>query len=163
MCVLVLRTIDWLSWVYNCIFRKAVREHFDFRRRCNSFFMELVSLFCFGSKYDEGVMDPELFAMFMSYVIEASSKTKDFSPFPEHGIDATPVVRSFLLQQLLRKGYVKLVIMAIRIWFGEIKVIKPMTCPTIVGWQIPPLLHQPKITILSLIFLLTSRFETFCP
>ncbi|XP_022783821.1 E3 ubiquitin-protein ligase rnf213-alpha-like [Stylophora pistillata] len=86
------------------LIRKAVREHFDFRRRCNSFFMELVSLFCFGSKYDEGVMDPELFAMFMSYVIEASSKTKDFSPFPEHGIDATPVVRSFLLQQLLRKG-----------------------------------------------------------
>ncbi|PFX29705.1 E3 ubiquitin-protein ligase RNF213 [Stylophora pistillata] len=84
--------------------RKAVREHFDFRCRCNSFFMELVSLFCFGTKADDGAMDPELFAMFMSYVIEATSKTKDFSPFPEHGIDATPVVRSFLLQQLLRTG-----------------------------------------------------------
>lgn len=70
--------------------------------------MELVSLFCFGAKAGgDGVMDPELFAMFMSYVIEASSKTKDFSPFPEHGIDATPVVRSFLLQQLLRTGYVE--------------------------------------------------------
>ncbi|XP_078381354.1 E3 ubiquitin-protein ligase rnf213-alpha-like isoform X3 [Oculina patagonica] len=84
--------------------RKAVQEHYDFRRRCNSFFMELVSLFCFGAKAGDGVMDPEVFTMLMSYVIRASSKTKDFSPFPEHGIDATPVVRSFLLQQLLRTG-----------------------------------------------------------
>ena len=69
--------------------------------------MDLVSLFCFGAEDGEGVMDPELFDMFMSYVTEAaSSKTKDFSPFPEHGIDATPVVRSFLLQQLLRTRWV---------------------------------------------------------
>ena len=67
--------------------------------------MELVSLFCFEG--GESVMDPELFDMFMSHVIEAtSSKTKDFSPFPEHGIDTTAVVRSFLLQQLLRTRYV---------------------------------------------------------
>ena len=69
--------------------------------------MELVSLFCFGAEDSEGVMDRELFDMFMSYVIEAaSSTTRDFSPFPEHGIDATPVVRSFLLQQLLRTRWV---------------------------------------------------------
>lgn len=66
--------------------------------------MELVSLFCFGT--EAGVIDSELFSMFMSYVLQGSSKTKAFSPFPEHGIDATPVVRSFLLQQLLRTGYV---------------------------------------------------------
>ncbi|XP_068694638.1 E3 ubiquitin-protein ligase rnf213-alpha-like [Montipora foliosa] len=82
--------------------RQAVHEHYDFRRRCNSFFMELVSLFCFGA--ESGVIDTELFSMFMSYVLQASSKTKAFSPFPEHGIDATPVVRSFLLQQLLRNS-----------------------------------------------------------
>ncbi|XP_068694646.1 E3 ubiquitin-protein ligase rnf213-alpha-like isoform X2 [Montipora foliosa] len=82
--------------------RQAVQEHYDFRRRCNSFFMELVSLFCFGA--ESGVIDAELFSMFMSYVLKASSKTKAFSPFPEHGIDATPVVRSFLLQQLLRNS-----------------------------------------------------------
>ena len=90
--------------------------------------MELVSLFCFGTKDDEGVMDPELFKMFMSYVIEASSKTKDFSPFPEHGIDATPVVRSFLLQQLLRAGYVQLLMAVIRFLFVGLKVEKPMLC-----------------------------------
>lgn len=67
--------------------------------------MELVSLFCFGA--NAGRIDPELFTLFMSYVIKGSSRTKDFSPFPEHGIDATPVVRSFLLQQLLRTGLVK--------------------------------------------------------
>jgi len=86
------------------IYRKAVQEHYDFRRRCNSFFMELVSLFCFGA--DADVIDTDLFSMFMGYVLQSNSKTKDFSPFPEHGIDATPVVRSFLLQQLLRTGYV---------------------------------------------------------
>ena len=90
--------------------------------------MELVSLFCFGTKDDEGAMDPELFKMFMSYVIEASSKTKDFSPFPEHGIDATPVVRSFLLQQLLRAGYVQLLMAAIRFLFVGLKEEKPMLC-----------------------------------
>ena len=95
--------------------------------------MELVSLFCFGTKDDECVMDPELFKMFMSYVIEASSKTKDFSPFPEHGIDATPVVRSFLLQQLLRAGYVQLLMEVIRFLFVGLKVAKPMLCSPIVG------------------------------
>ena len=66
-------------------------------------------------------MDPELFDMFMSYVIEAaSSKTKDFSPFPEHGIDATAVVRSFLLQQLLRTGYVMAVFVVS--FVGKIKI-----------------------------------------
>ncbi|KAK2555497.1 E3 ubiquitin-protein ligase rnf213-alpha [Acropora cervicornis] len=82
--------------------RRAVQTHFDFRRRCNSFFMDLVSLFCFGA--EAGVIDSDLFSMFMSYVLEGRSKTKAFSPFPEHGIDATPVVRSFLLQQLLRNS-----------------------------------------------------------
>jgi len=39
----------------------------------------------------------------MQYVIvQESTKTKDFSPFPDFQIDPTPVVRSFLLQQLLR-------------------------------------------------------------
>jgi len=52
-------------------------------------------------------MDPELITMLMSYVIKGSSRAKDFSPLPEHGIDATLVVRSFLLQQLLRTGLVK--------------------------------------------------------
>ena len=85
------------------VHRQAVQEHYDFRRRCNSFFMELVSLFCFGA--ESGVIDADLFSMFMSYVLQASSKTKAFSPFPEHGIDATPVVRSFLLQQLLRNRF----------------------------------------------------------
>ena len=63
-------------------------------------------MFCFGSMSGGHSMDPELFAMFMGYVINARSQTKNFSPFPEHGVDATPVVRSFLLQQLLRTGFV---------------------------------------------------------
>ena len=65
--------------------------------------MELVSLFCFGESGQ--AVEPALFGILMSYVIHARAKTKDFSPFPEHGVDATPVVRSFLLQQLLRSRW----------------------------------------------------------
>ena len=101
----------YVAEVFFNIYRKAVQEQqFDFRRQYNSFFMELVSLFSFGAEADEGVMDPKLFEMFMSYVIKAdNSETKDFSPFSEYGIDETPVVRSFLLQQLLKKGCVGIV------------------------------------------------------
>ena len=62
--------------------------------------MELVALFCFGKSCDS--VHEEVFKMLMSYVICGNDRTQDFSPFPEYGIDPTPVVRSFLLQQLLR-------------------------------------------------------------
>ena len=61
--------------------------------------MELVALFCFGKSCDS--VHEEVFKMLMSYVICGNDRTQDFSPFPEYGIDPTPVVRSFLLQQLL--------------------------------------------------------------
>ena len=75
-------------------------EHADFRCRCNLFFMELVTLFCFGDSRDP--VHEDVFAMLMSYVICEDNRTQDFTPFADHGIDPTPVVRSFLLQQLLR-------------------------------------------------------------
>ena len=63
--------------------------------------MELVALFCFDeSSYD---LQEEALSHLMEYVIvQESTQTKDFSPFPDFQIDPTPVVRSFLLQQLLR-------------------------------------------------------------
>ena len=73
----------------------------ELRRRCNAFFMELVSLFCFGESCDS--LEAGALSLLMRYVTgQHSAQTKDFSPFPDYGIDATPVVRSFLLQQLLR-------------------------------------------------------------
>lgn len=63
--------------------------------------MELVSLFCFGESSKD--LEKEALSHLMQYVVgHQSSQTKDFSPFPDYGIDPTPVVRSFLLQQLLR-------------------------------------------------------------
>ncbi|XP_022806308.1 E3 ubiquitin-protein ligase rnf213-alpha-like [Stylophora pistillata] len=76
----------------------------ELRRRCNAFFMELVSIFCFGDSVSKD-LEQEAITLLMCYVIgHQSSQTKDFSPFPDHAIDPTPVVRSFLLQQLLRSS-----------------------------------------------------------
>ena len=74
----------------------------ELRRRCNAFFMELVSVFCFGDSVSKD-LEKEAITLLMRYVIgHQSTQTKDFSPFPDYAIDPTPVVRSFLLQQLLR-------------------------------------------------------------
>ena len=63
--------------------------------------MELASLFCFGESsraLEEGPL-----SHLMRFVIgQQSTQTRDFSPFPDYQIDPIPVVRSFLLQQLLR-------------------------------------------------------------
>ncbi|XP_067057901.1 E3 ubiquitin-protein ligase rnf213-alpha-like isoform X3 [Acropora muricata] len=73
----------------------------DLHRRCNAFFMELVALFCFGESSKD--LEEDALPHLMQYVIvQHSTQTKDFSPLPDFQIDPTPVVRSFLLQQLLR-------------------------------------------------------------
>ena len=59
--------------------------------------MELVSLYCFG----EQLPDSDLVQKFISYVIKDENKTEDFTPFDGQGIDISPVVRSYILQQLL--------------------------------------------------------------
>ena len=69
-----------------------------FRNRCKSFFMELISLYCFG----EQLPNPDLVQKFISYVIKDENRTEDLTPFDEQGIDVTPVIRSFILQQLLQ-------------------------------------------------------------
>ncbi|PFX17552.1 E3 ubiquitin-protein ligase RNF213, partial [Stylophora pistillata] len=74
----------------------------ELRHRCNAFFMELVSIFCFGDSVSKD-LEQEAIALLMRYVVgHQSTQTKGFSPFPDHAIDPTPVVRSFLLQLLLR-------------------------------------------------------------
>ena len=82
--------------------RASEKTASELRRRCNAFFMELVSIFCFGDSLSR---DPghDVLSLLMRYVIgHQSTQTKDFSPFPDYALDPTPVVRSFLLQQLLR-------------------------------------------------------------
>ncbi|XP_022800358.1 E3 ubiquitin-protein ligase rnf213-alpha-like [Stylophora pistillata] len=66
--------------------------------------MELVSIFCFGDTVSKD-LEQEAISHLMQYVIgHQSTQTKDFSPFADYAIDPTPVVRSFLLQQLLRSS-----------------------------------------------------------
>ena len=66
--------------------------------------MNVVSVYCFG----DDLPQDELVQKFMSYVIKDENVTEDFTPFNGHGIDVTPVIRSYILQQLLsiKKRYV---------------------------------------------------------
>ena len=72
----------------------------NFRNPCKSFFMELVALYCFGEE-SQKMPNRELVEKFVGYVIKENRRTGDFTPFDGQGIDSTPVVRSFILQQLL--------------------------------------------------------------
>lgn len=63
--------------------------------------MEVVSNFCFSSKKDS-IEDTDIIELMMSYVTTKANNTKVLSPFPDYGIDPTPTVRSFLIQQLLK-------------------------------------------------------------
>ena len=77
--------------------------------------MEIVSLFCFGD--DVRNLDPNVFETLMRYVTRAHSAgaTREFSIFPEFGADSSPVVRSFLLQQLINSRCVFLNIFLMRL------------------------------------------------
>ncbi|XP_071137099.1 E3 ubiquitin-protein ligase rnf213-alpha-like [Mytilus edulis] len=82
-----------------------VRKYQDYRRRCNSFFMEVVSQLCFA----EGTPpSQEVIEKLLSYIIGHVGKkkvervvSKELTIFDD-SIDPTPVVRSFLLQQLMQ-------------------------------------------------------------
>eukprot|EP00794_Sanderia_malayensis_P006458 gene6457-7190_t len=73
----------------------------EFRRRCISFFMEVVSNFCFSSK-QKSTIDAGVVELMISYVTTEKRETKEMSPFQDYGVDPTPTVRSFLIQQLLK-------------------------------------------------------------
>ncbi|XP_056014152.1 E3 ubiquitin-protein ligase rnf213-alpha-like isoform X2 [Ostrea edulis] len=76
-----------------------------FKRHCNSFFMDLVSQLCFS---DDVPPSRQVVEKLMSYITATARRghggrmaSKEMSVF-EEGIDPTPVLRSFLLQHLLR-------------------------------------------------------------
>ncbi|XP_071122875.1 E3 ubiquitin-protein ligase RNF213-like [Mytilus edulis] len=84
---------------------QGLDKYNDFRRRCNSFFMEVISQLCFA----EGTPPaPEIINKLQSYIIGQSEDergkklvSKELTVFQD-SIDPTPVVRSFLLQQLMQ-------------------------------------------------------------
>ena len=82
----------------------------EFKRCCTAFFMELVSVYSF-SEAARLPPAPELVHMLMELVVQRrlpgveGLHTRPFSPFEEDTIDSRPVVRSFLLQLLLKYRY----------------------------------------------------------
>ena len=91
------------------IYSGDVGKYLDYRRRCNSFFMEVVSQLCFA----EGTPpSEEVVQKLLSYIIGRVGKkkvervvSKELTIFDD-SIDPTPVVRSFLLQHLMQTRYI---------------------------------------------------------
>ncbi|CAH3163087.1 unnamed protein product, partial [Porites evermanni] len=82
----------------------SLEGHAQFLHRCNTFFVDIVSVFCFGE--DIPKLDTGVFEMLMRYAVgEELTETKPVSPFPRFGMDNSPVVRSFLLQHLINSSY----------------------------------------------------------
>ena len=81
--------------------------------------------------------NPDLVRKFIGYVIRDGEKTEDFTPFDGQGIDVTPVIRSYILQQLLaiKKRYVFKILVGLIAIYRYVKYdILPidMTCHHIV-------------------------------
>ncbi|XP_071176699.1 E3 ubiquitin-protein ligase RNF213-like [Mytilus edulis] len=83
---------------------KDNEEAQDFRRRCNSFFMEVISLLCFGTGTPPSV---EVIDKLFTYITgpdqsERAKKvgSKKLTIF-DASMDQSPVIRSFLLQQII--------------------------------------------------------------
>jgi len=87
-----------------------MEEHSHYKQKCNTFFMDLVSQLCFGD--DSTPPEEAVIRRLMGYITcrskvaeklqqlqGAVQKTKKMF---DDAIDATPVVRSFLLQLLLK-------------------------------------------------------------
>ncbi|XP_052087598.1 E3 ubiquitin-protein ligase rnf213-alpha-like isoform X5 [Mytilus californianus] len=85
--------------------RSDVEKYEDFRERCNGFFMEIVSQLCFaeGTLPSQGVIDKLL-----SYIVGKDKSdrgetivSRQLTVFQD-AIDPNPVVRSFLLQEIMQ-------------------------------------------------------------
>ncbi|XP_021363666.1 E3 ubiquitin-protein ligase rnf213-alpha-like isoform X2 [Mizuhopecten yessoensis] len=78
------------------------KKYFEYKKRINSFFMEVVSQLCFA---DDTPPSDDIVQKLLSYITRSTDKgkvvTKEMTIFDD-SIDPTPVLRSFLLQLLLR-------------------------------------------------------------
>ena len=81
-------------------FREILFELGSFRERCMSFFMEAVSTFLFSSANSN--INEDVIKLMMSYITAQDYNTKEMTPFYDYKVDATPTIRSFLVQQLLK-------------------------------------------------------------
>ncbi|XP_065678772.1 E3 ubiquitin-protein ligase rnf213-alpha isoform X3 [Hydra vulgaris] len=82
--------------------RHMVFEKEEFKKRCVSFYAEVVTEFCFSRK-DFDRVDKNVIKYILDYVF-SSTTTQVFSPTPDYALDPIPVIRSFLLQQILQRN-----------------------------------------------------------
>ncbi len=87
---------------------EAVEQHRIFKGRLNAFFMDVLQGFVF---HGEEQPDDAVIEKLLSFVVtrelpkdklHQSRRTKQLSPFAGHCVDATPVIRSFILKLLLQ-------------------------------------------------------------
>ena len=76
-------------------------EKEEFKKRCVSFYAEIVTEFCFARK-DFNRVSEDVIKIILDYVFSTNT-TKAFSPISDYALDSTPVIRSFLLQQLIQR------------------------------------------------------------
>ncbi|KAK7939807.1 hypothetical protein WMY93_003133 [Mugilogobius chulae] len=98
-------------------FMSKINIHAQFRRRCNAFFVDLVSSMCFkdnsppSSKVIQDLLsflmlesNPVPMAGVLSAQRQRKFVTKEFSPFDE-SLDKSPVVRSVVLKLLMKYSF----------------------------------------------------------
>ncbi|XP_072098539.1 E3 ubiquitin-protein ligase rnf213-alpha-like isoform X2 [Mobula birostris] len=90
--------------------KMALKKHNDFRQRCNMFFMEVVSRFCFSEDSPPCDEVIELLLSLLIAVREAPGghlyMTRTLTPFSEC-VDINPVIRSVLLKLLMHYSFDK--------------------------------------------------------
>uniref|UniRef100_A0A672GQ00 RING-type E3 ubiquitin transferase n=1 Tax=Salarias fasciatus TaxID=181472 RepID=A0A672GQ00_SALFA len=85
--------------------RKSVNLHAQFRKRCNAFFIDLVSTVCF--KDNSPPCSQVIFHLLSFLMTEATNRqvlTKALSPFDD-SVDKNPVIRSVVLKLLLKYSF----------------------------------------------------------
>ena len=99
--------ISRLSFASVSIYSQKTSNFVKFKRCCTAFFMELVAVYSFNENA-RTPPQPDLAELLMNLITQRRTgkvETRAFSPFSSDVIDATPTVRSFLLQLLLRQRY----------------------------------------------------------
>ena len=97
--------ISRLSLASISIYSQKTSGFVKFKSCCTAFFMELVAVYSFN-EHARTPPQRDLVQLLMHLITRKrtgeAATTRAFSPFTSDAIDATPTVRSFLLQLLLR-------------------------------------------------------------
>uniref|UniRef100_A0A7M5U071 RZ-type domain-containing protein n=1 Tax=Clytia hemisphaerica TaxID=252671 RepID=A0A7M5U071_9CNID len=96
------------TFLKETVIKKEGDEELDMsalRENCLQFFIDVVVEFCFSKEAFERIDQETVIPHIMGYAFtqNAGGGTKRFSPVEDYAIDDSPVIRSFILQQLLSR------------------------------------------------------------